>query len=252
MFKSKTLCCFISLLSLVSIVVGVEADKKPDPPRIAVAVPFAIPPKSTSKILVRGWTLDRDLQAKSSAEGVTIKVLRHEKAPVPNGQDAKQVGDSQVELEISVPPEFSADTLPITLVAGDSESVPYAILVGGSHPVVAEIEPNDGFRQAQSLSVPQIVDGQIHADRNVDVYSIELPASQRLLAEVIARRHGSALDSVLSIFDAKGRKIISNDDRDGADSQIEIRLDAGRYFLVVQDAQDHGGPAHPYRLVLSH
>lgn len=117
---------------------------------------------------------------------------------------------------------------------------------------MTETEPNDGFRQAQSLAIPQIVDGQIHADRNVDVYSIELLASQQLIAEVFARRHGSGLDSVLSVFDSKGRKIISNDDRDSVDSKIEIRLEAGRYFLVVQDAHDRGGPAHPYRLVLSH
>ena len=243
------LCGLLSLASLSSI--SVAQDKKIEPPRIAVAVPFAIPAKSTSKVIVRGWMLDRDLLAKTSTAGVTMKILRHEKAPIPNGQDAKLIGDSQLELEISLPPDFAADMLSITLLAGDSESAPYSLAVRGPYPQVAEIEPNDGFRQAQALKLPQIVDGQIHADRNVDVYSVELPSRHRLLAEVIARRYGSGLDSVLSVFDAKGQKITSNDDFEGVDSKLDIMLEAGRYFLVIQDAHDHGGPAHPYRLSVS-
>ena len=226
------------------------AQDKPEVPRIAVAVPFAIPANATTKVVVRGWKLNRDLEAKSTIGGVTFKVIRRDNAPIPNGQDAKQIGDTLVELEITVPAGFSSASLPIRLFAGEMESTEYTLLVGGRDPVVSEIEPNDGFRQAQAIAIPQIVDGQLHADRNVDVYAVNLGVPQKLLVEIIARRQGSGLDSLLTIFDAKGNKIDSNDDAVGADSRIEIPLAAGPYWIVIQDANDHGGPAHPYRLVV--
>lgn len=242
-----------SFWPMIAISVGmltVHAEDKPEPPRIALASPFAIPPNASTKVILRGWKLNREIEANTAAAGATVKVLKHEAAAVPNGQDAKQIGDSLVELEVTIPEGFAAETLPLTLSAGGAESMPYSLLVGGGHPVIAETEPNDGFRQAQSLPVPFIIDGQVHADRNVDVYAVDLTADQRLKVEIIARRQGSGLDSLLTIFDAKGRKIAVNDDADGADSKLEIPLAAGRYFLIVQDAHDHGGPAHPYRLIV--
>lgn len=132
MSNPKSLSCLFFLTLLGSFIVA--ADKAQDSLRIAVAVPFAIPSKSTSKVVVRGWMLDRDLQAKSSSADVSVKVLRHEKAPVPNGQDAKQIGDSQVELEIALPEGFSAATLPITLFSGESESIFIRFLWGACIP----------------------------------------------------------------------------------------------------------------------
>lgn len=240
--------CAASGLFLVLNPGVLPAEDQPEPPRIALAAPFAIPANATTKVIVRGWKLNRDIEAKSTVNDVSLKILKHDNAPIPGGQDAKQIGDSLVELEVTLPPNFTGSTVLITLTAGGAESLPYALLIGGKHPVVAETEPNDGFRQAQSLAVPGIVDGQIHADRNVDVYAIDVATKQTLVIEVLARRQGSNLDSLLTLLDAKGRVITINDDTDGADSRIEKTLDAGRYFLVVQDAHDHGGPAHPYRL----
>ena len=242
------ICQFTIVILLCA--VAVHSEDKPDQPRIAFAIPFAIRPNTAPKVILRGWKLNRDIEAKSTVAGVTLKVIRHDTAPIPNGQDAKQIGDTLVELEVTLPEGISAETLPITLFAGGVESLPYSLLVGGRHPVIAEVEPNDGFRHAQVLAVPQIVDGQIHTDRNVDIYAVELATEQRLLVEVIGRRQGSALDSLLTIFDAKGRKVIVNDDAEGTDSKIDIMLAAGKYFLVLQDAHDRGGAAHPYRLIV--
>ena len=242
------------LLALVVWLCGTScflvAQDKPEPPRIALAAPFVLVPNSTMKVVVRGWKLNREITAKTPLADVQIKVLRHDNAAAPNGQDVKQIGDSLVELEVTVPARDSAATVPFTLLADSLESKPYELLVGGPHPVVAEAEPNDGFRQAQAVAVPQIVDGQIHADRNVDVYAVTLASPQTLRMEVLARRQGSGLDSLLTVIDSQGRIVAMNDDADGADSRLELPLPAGRYFLVVQDASDHGGPAHPYRFIV--
>ena len=231
---------------------ALHSEDKPEAPRIALAVPFAVSPNATTKVMVRGWKLNRDIEARTTIGNVGLRVIKHENANIPNGQEAKLIGDSQVELEVTIPPDISVQTLPIVFVAGGVESSPYSLLVGGRYPVVVEIEPNDSFRQAQPIAVPQIVDGQIHADRNVDAYSFELTEERRVTVEVIARRQGSGLDSLLTLFDSKKEIIATSDDVELTDSRIEVSLAAGKYFLVVQDAQDHGGSASPYRLVVGY
>ena len=246
----KRISTLLSLGLVVICLSTLHSEDKPEPPRIAMAVPFAVSPHATTKVMFRGWKLNRDIEAKTTIANIGLRVIKHENANVPNGQEAKLIGDSQVELEVTIPPDISIETLPMTLVAGGAESVPYSLLVGGRYPVVLEIEPNDSFRQAQPIAAPQIVDGQIHSDRNVDIYWFELADERRMTVEVIARRQGSGLDSLLTLFDSKKEIISTSDDAELTDSRIEVVLPAGKYFIVVQDAHDHGGPAHPYRLVV--
>lgn len=151
-----------------------------------------------------------------------------------------------------MPKDFSAAKVSLVFTAPEGESPAHALLVGSAHPLLAEKEPNDGFAQAQAIQVPQTVDGQIHGDGNVDVFSLSGAAGQRLVAEIFAARHGSALDSILTLYDESGRILAVSDDQSGTtDSRLEITLPAaGRYFLGLQDAHDRGGPAHPYRLVV--
>lgn len=246
--RSLLFCLGLAFVDLSTL----HSEDKPEAPRIAMAAPFAVSRNGTTKVTVRGWKLNRDIEARTTIGNIGLRVIKHENANVPNGQEAKLTGDSQVELEVTVPPEISVETLPITLTASGAESVPYSLLVGGRYPVVAELEPNDSFRQAQSIAVPQIIDGQIHADRNVDIYSFELAEERRVTVEVIARRQGSGLDSLLTLFDFRKEIIATSDDVEMTDSRIEVVLPAARYFLVVQDAQDHGGPASPYRLIVGY
>src|SRR5262249_40742924 len=120
-------------------------------------------------------------------------------------------------------------------------------------PVASEKEPNNGFRQAQPVQLGQTVEGQIAAAQDVDVYRFEGKEGQRVAVEVLAARYGSALDSLLTVYDADGRALASNDalDTTTADSRVDLTLPkAGAYFVGVQDANDQGGPAHVYRLAL--
>ncbi len=246
--RSLLFCLGLAFVDLSTL----HSEDKPEAPRIALATPFAVSRNGTTKVTVRGWKLNRDIEARTKIGNVGLRMIKHDNANIPNGQDAKLIGDSQVELEVTIPPEIAIDTLPITFIAAGVESSPYSLLVGGRFPVVGEVEPNDSFRQAQAIALPQIVDGQIHADRNVDLFSFELAVERKVTIEVIARRQGSGLDSLLTLFDSRKEIIATNDDAELTDSRLEVVLAAGKYFIVVQDAQDHGGSAHPYRLVLGY
>lgn len=233
--------------------IGLQAEeaKPPVPPKVALCAPLAISLGTTGKVTLRGWQIDKATAVRCDNDKVTLKIISQGAATVPGKQDAKQIGDQQLELEISVAEGVSPGRVMLTVVAPSGESAPHALLVGGDLQVLAEAEPNDGFRSAQQIAASQIVDGQIHGDGNVDVFTFELAETTNLGLEVQAQQLGSNLDSLLTLYNASGTLIASSDDQAStSDSKFQSLLEPGRYFACLQDAHDRGGAAHPYRLIV--
>lgn len=142
-------------------------------------------------------------------------------------------------------------------------SNPVAFAVDES-PDVADVEPNDDRAKPQEVPVPCVVNGRIHQPGNKDVFRLTGLAGGPLRVEVWARRLGSPLDSVIRVLDAEGKVLAWNDDwmakqgmlqlGDGllthhADSRVDLTLPSkGPVFVVIEDAQHHGGEAFAYRL----
>ena len=231
-------------------------DKKPpekkDAPRVIVAIPLGTPAGKTTKVTLRGLKLDAATEVRCKVTKATAKVVSKGKAAVPNMQEAKTVGDTQVEVEVTLPADAPEGTAELTVTTAAGESAPHKLLVEKKIPVIVEKEPNNGFKQAQPIALPQAVDGTISQNQDVDVFRFEGEAGQRVVIEVLAARYGSALDSYLSLHDADGRLLATSDDIDGStDSRIEATLPKdGAYFVSIIDAHDTGGPAHVYRLVV--
>jgi hypothetical protein len=167
-------------------------------------------------------------------------------------QEAKHVGDTQCEIEVTLPADAAEGTAELTVLTPAGESAPHKLLVEKTIPVVAEKEPNNGLKQAQPIALPQAVDGAVSQNQDVDVFRFEGKAGQRIVIEVLAARYGSPLDSFLSLHDADGRLLATCDDIEGStDSRIEVTLPKdGAHFVSVIDVNDVGGPAHVYRLVV--
>jgi len=123
-------------------------------------------------------------------------------------------------------------------------------------PVVSDHEPNDVPEQSQSISNRVVVNGRIDQPGDVDVYKLE--ASGRLVIDVEARRHGSPLDSWLSVTDSAGQEIALNDDYEDkssallthhADSHLSLSLRSSEpRFIHLRDAQGKGGAEFVYRM----
>lgn len=139
-----------------------------------------------------------------------------------------------------------------------ANSVPYGV----SHlPERLETEPNDTSAAAQRITLPVIVNGRIGRPGDVDVYRFDGRAADEVVVEVVARRLGSPLDSLVRLTDSAGRMIAWNDDREDkaygllthhADSWLRVRLPYdGAYCVQVSDSQSGGGDAHAYRLRVS-
>lgn len=244
---------YLPLIWLASAATVLAQAPAPEEARVLIASQLGLTPGETHRLTLRGLKLDTASEVLAASDKVQVKLLAKGAASVPNKQDAARVGNSQVEIEVALAADLSPGMLEFRVKTAAGETPPYALEIGGVHPVVLEKEGNDGFRQAQAIALPQIVLGSIQSNQDVDVYSLEVAAGQQLAAEVIAARRGSGLDAWLAVYDAGGRLVASADDLpDARDARLEWRAaTAGRYFIVVSDAHDLGGPAHPYRLVVA-
>jgi hypothetical protein len=244
----------------VAILCGVSTlhadDKKPDPkkepPRILVALPMGIPAGSSAKMVLRGLKLDTATEVRCSDPKASVKLLGKSKAAAPDKLDPAKLGDTQVEIEATIPGEQAGKTVTLTAVTPAGDTEPREILVDVPGSIVKEKEPNNGFRQAQPVPVPAVVEGAINQSQDVDVFRFEGKAGQTIVLEVLAARHGSALDSILLLHDEDRKLLASNDDHAGSlDSYLEVKLTRdGPCFVTVMDAHDSGGPLHIYRLSL--
>jgi hypothetical protein len=115
--------------------------------------------------------------------------------------------------------------------------------------------------KAQKLKLPVIVNGRIAQKGEAAFFRFDGAAGQEIVAEVVARRLGSPLDSTLRLTDAAGKELAFNDDFEDkgaglithqADSFISFKLPAkGTYYLQLADAQHNGGAEYGYRLRIS-
>jgi hypothetical protein len=144
-------------------------------------------------------------------------------------------------------------------------AVPYAV---DSLPECNENAANNTMAEAQTVYLPQIINGRIDRPGDIDVFQFQGLAGTKVVAEVRARRLNSPLDSLLRLTDASGKVLAWNDDhvlkeshlhRDmmglvthHADSYLMAELPAmGKYYVQLADAQHHGAEAYAYRLRLS-
>jgi hypothetical protein len=132
---------------------------------------------------------------------------------------------------------YDLDTLPETLATESSPETP------------------------QRLELPVIVNGRFEQVGDRDEFSFDGKAGDSVVAEVLARRLGSPVDSRLWLADATGAILAFSDDTDDptaginthpADSYLRTTLPSdGTYRLTLTDASGGGGDAYAYRLRLS-
>jgi hypothetical protein len=246
-------------LALASSIVSAEEakkdqTKKPQPPRLAVALPLGLIPGATNEIRLRGLNLTNvtELRFADPAPDFRLAVKTKSTVGVPQGTETNKVGDTQIEVEISVPRDAPPATNAIVAVNADGESAPFALITLPIAAFVEEREPNPGFGRFQEIQFGQIVRGSIKDAGDVDVFGFSGNAGQTVRVEVRASRMGAALDSIVTLYDHAGHPVAVNDDSEaGRDSILKARLPAaGRYFICLQEAQDRGGALHAYLLRL--
>jgi hypothetical protein len=115
---------------------------------------------------------------------------------------------------------------------------------------VLETEPNNGRDAANSATAPGALNGIIQAAGDQDWFKLSMKKGQQFDVRVYARSVRTPLDSVLYIYDAKGRRLAGNDDDRGEpDSYLRFKVPAdGDYFVMIRDHLDSGDEHYVYRI----
>jgi hypothetical protein len=109
-------------------------------------------------------------------------------------------------------------------------------------PTIEERESNPRERVPQQLSLPVAVIGNA-GEADVDRYSMDVEAGQRLTFEVVGNRLGQDVDPVLTIRDAKGRIVVDRDNDVGLmfDCRFAHTFQAaGTYTIELRDTRFRG------------
>ncbi|MBL8792640.1 MAG: hypothetical protein JNM56_01915, partial [Planctomycetia bacterium] len=162
----RLLCCLLLCLALPLCFLSSapsqdkKGDKK-DTPKVVVVVPFGIPVDKKQTITVRGLKLDTATELRFGETKVEAKLLKKTKAPPPNNGDPNKLGDSFLEVELTLPADLVQPHLEFTIVTPAGESPPHKLLIDAEPFPVAEKEPNNGFKQAQAVTLPVVIAGHV-------------------------------------------------------------------------------------------
>jgi hypothetical protein len=117
---------------------------------------------------------------------------------------------------------------------------------------VIEQEPNETHDNATRFTAPMALNGVLGAPGDEDNYRFTAKKGEVYDVRVHARSIRSPVDSVLTISNAGGGAIASNDDSGGPDSYIRFTAPADGDFVVnVHDHLGNGGVQYAYRVELT-
>ena len=129
-------------------------------------------------------------------------------------------------------------------------------IVIGDEPELMEAEPNNTREQAQSLTIPCVLNGKLQQAEDVDFYKFKVEAGQQVTFTMNCARlqdkiHDIAphADPLIILSDQTGRELSRNDDYYRADPLLNYKFEkAGEYLIQVRDVNYQGNPHWAYRL----
>lgn len=160
--------------------------------------------------------------------------------------------------KLTLPDEASVGFSHLVRPEGVTGPQPELLVYASDLPHVAETEPNDETEQAHKLSLPAGVSGRIGKPGDVDQFMFEAEKDATYEFEVVGRRLYTALDSQLTVYDAKGKRLTVNDDsrdflgQQSKDAKVTFKAPAaGVYRLELTDMMGQGGAHYAYHLLAS-
>jgi len=242
------------LLVFTAPVVAQPKDKPKDqPPKPLYAIQLAAVPGKPTKLTLRGVRLDTVTDIRVQEPKSTGKVLgKGRKVGVGNNLSADVVGDSEIDVEVTVPAEVAGGVLAISLIGPGGEGKSCVVAIADDTPTVAEKESNDGFKESMPVTAPAVVAGGFKQAQDVDVYRLDAKAGEEYAVSVQAKRLGSPAEVLLSLYNADKRVIATGEGAgESPDPALTVKIPKdGPYFISLLEANDQGGNIFNYRLVV--
>ncbi len=225
-------------------------EKKPGAPKVVVVLPLGVEAGTTNQLTIRGLDLTNATRVRfiGAAETIEARITAREPGGKLDGFDAAKVGDQKLVVEFVAPAE-AAPGFEVVVTSALGDSTPHAVAMVPAGRLVAEKEPDDGFRDAQEVRPGQTVRGLIASPDDVDVFAVQVEAGRTLRAEVRAERLGGTLDGSLTLYSDKGQILATNDDSVGRDPSVGFRVTVtGRYLIALSSVTEKAAATHAYLL----
>jgi len=215
------------------------------------------------KVRVGGECLPPGMSFKLYGDGVTAADMlgtevkaRYEPSIRRPPRDADGIGAANAnprewpsEIKIASNAELGARHWRVAGAWGGTQPRPFIV---GDLPEFIETESNSLPERAESVVLPIVINGQIAGERDQDFFEFAAKAGEVVVCDVLSARIGSPLDPILTITDARGTRMETQEVRVGSDPVLAFKAaTAGKYRLHVANLGFAGGPAYVYRITLS-
>ena len=206
------------------------AAKPAKPPKITRLEPRGLQ-RGTGAVKLLGSNLEAVREVRASDARMQIQM--------------KEAKAAEVDLVIQTPGDLPRGSYEITAVGADGQPVGTVSLLVDDLPqtTVAAV-------QETPLVLPVSIWGELAKPGDAARVEFVAEAGQMLVFDLAAKALGSKLDAVLTLLDATGKVLASdNNFENGGDALLAFSIPAkGRYTIVVNDAQFAGSAEHFFRL----
>ncbi|MEO6725383.1 MAG: PPC domain-containing protein [Blastocatellia bacterium] len=248
---------FWLLLALMS-GVAVASQAQVAQPYITTASPMGAKRGTTMTFTIDGYNLTNASEIIWSKPGITSRItLNSELVREPHTRSspaALLIVDKSTKHRLTIEAVISPEALPgiysfrIRTPLGTTNMGRIAV---GSLPEIKDREMNDSAEDAQSISLPVTITGDLQKRGDADYFKFSAKAGQQIVFEVMASMLNSRLDSVLTLFDEKGAQLATNNDNGASrDSLLGYAFKQdGEYVIRITDLERQGQmSAYGYRL----
>jgi hypothetical protein len=222
-------------------------------PMIMAVSPVAVQAGKTQTCeLESRYSMEGAYRVLVSGEGVTGEVEQAAVATVGakggrKGGARRGAGVSQLKVRFTT----AADALPgmrdVRVITPLGASTLGQIVVVRD-PVVSEAPNNNTMKTAQAITLPATLCGALEAQEDIDFFKFKVASGTALTFHMHCHRLADRIhdlqlipDPILTVRDAKGTVVASNDNFYAADPLLHHKFDlAGEYYLEVRDVRYAG------------
>lgn len=212
---------------------------------LADGKPIAIPPPKVSGIEPRSIQRGGSREVRLSGENLTgLKAIstsnpavKVELTPTDDPRSAK--------VRVTTPENLTRGTVDFAMTGPDGQGAGLFKVYVDDLPVA-----DSEVAQKEGLKFPVSVTGVLSRAGSSDRYEFDARAGQTLVFDLASKSMGSKADTVLTLADAQGRVLQSNNNFDSTGDPFIAHTfkSDGRYALTVSELQMMGSPEHFYRL----
>jgi WD40 repeat protein len=210
----------------------------PPRPELASLAPRGVMRGQPARVTLVGKNLLGATRVEANSDQITASL---------SAADIAETAD-RITVELKIVDKVSRGMYELSVATPAGKSGPVKIYVDDI-PQIEESEPNDTPAQAVAANLPAGFWGTVSAPGDEDCYQFEAASGQTLVFELAARSLGSKLNAVLTLCDAAGAVLASNNDIDGDDPLLTHTFAAaGKFTLRVSDLAQAGSADHFYHL----